>query len=314
MTPRVIVLFSSFRCDSRCIMCSAWRKQNTSGELTLDQVEHIFQSRMLSDNIEIVNLTGGEPTIRTDLARLVQILIARCRRLRRIDIPTNGINSTRVIDTIEQVLAVLLPTPVQLCVTVSVDGVGDIHDQNRGVPGAFVKIDATIKVLQELSILYPFMTLGLNATISRTNISNMALLQAYARSLSVGLNFTLAALSEIGVESISQRAEFELLDEDRAQLLRFFNGYECNRPDQKQYVGFLRHWLRTGKRNIPCNFRRGRVVLLEPNGDLFVCGNFREFKAGNLLTEPCNDVWARGRTLLHKTFAKCSTCLSNCYL
>lgn len=313
--PAIMVLFSSFRCNSRCVMCSAWRKQKDNLELKAAQIERIFSDKVLSKSLEIINITGGEPTLREDLVDIIKILASRCRNLKRIDIPTNGIDTIQVIDTFEKILAFLLQTNINLAVTVSVDGVSGVHDRVRRVDGAFDAIDKTIDELKELMELYPGLSVGLNTTISRLNYDNLEAVLGYAQQKSLGINFTLAAISEIGVESIDSQELFSLDDTQKRRLAGFVDNLTVKGRIDKRYSKFLLQWLHTGMRAGRCAFREGSSVLCEPDGSLYRCGNFKDFKIGNLLETPFARLnYGNGRHFDRAYTMRCKTCNSNCYL
>jgi len=295
-------------------MCSAWVKQHSRPELSLWQIEKIFSDPLLRTNIEIVNLTGGEPTMRLDMAQIIRVVTQQCLKLKRIDIPTNGINTCNVLDAVERALVVLLPTDVRLNVTVSVDGVGQVHEKVRGVSGIFPGIEKTIFGLKDLTTLYPYLSVSLNATISKENICGLDGLRDYARSLGLGINFTLAAISEIGVESFGMKDRFEMSDTDKKQVVSFFERLISEDAVGKDYGHYILNWLKTGKRTLPCSFRRGKAILLESDGEYYACGNFKEFRLGNLLVESF-DSGCKKIASVKKYFSKrCSGCISNCYI
>jgi MoaA/NifB/PqqE/SkfB family radical SAM enzyme len=180
-------------------MCFGWIKQNKIKEPSLDKIRTVFYDKVLKNNLEIINLTGGEPTLREDLVDIVKIILENCPRLKYLDIPTNGVNTQQVIDQIERILALLLPTNVKLSVTVSLDGVGEMHELVRQGNGIFYKIEQTIDALKELMPFYPFFSLGLNMTISKINYKTIEEVKKYAMQKGIGINFTLSAISDIGV-------------------------------------------------------------------------------------------------------------------
>ncbi len=312
--PKIIIFFITYKCNARCIMCHAWQKQAYSNDLSLKEIEKIFSNKLISSNLEIINLTGGEPTLRSDLSDIVKILLKYCHRLKRIDIPSNGINTQQVLDQIEKIIALLLPTDVKLSVTVSLDGVGHIHEAIRGIPDMFKNVDQTIQGLKELQSLYPHLSLGLNTVISKINYQHLHENRDYALKNNLGLNFTLATISEIGVESIEMRDRFKMREDERGELIPFFKKLFDNKEIELIYGKFIINILRTGRRNNGCNFRRGKAILLEPNGNAYMCGNFKEFKLGNLSREETAEVFKNNRKFSNNVWRRCLKCESNCYL
>ena len=75
-----------------------------------------------------------------------------------------------------------------------------------------------------------------NFFISKVNFDGLDEIQAYAWAQGVGINFTLAAISEIGVESVSVREQFELGREDKKKVISFFERLLEEMPaDEKLY-------------------------------------------------------------------------------
>lgn len=309
-----MVLFTSYRCNARCVMCYAWHKQARYKELSPSDIKRIFSDRVLGESIQIINLTGGEPTMRKDLAEIIDILISTCRNLKRIDISTNGINTEEVVDAVEQALALTLRHNVNLGVSVSVDGMGSVHDRVRGVRGAFERVDRTIDELVELKGLYPSSGLGLNFTITKDNYMNLQEAFDYARGRNIGMSFTLSALSEIGVESESVKDNFFLPEESRKVISDFIGIIAQNSYIHPDYAEFLLHWLNSGQRKGPCAFRSGESLLCEPDGSLYCCGNFGDFKIGNALENSFSGLLQNHRSFSALYKQKCSSCNSNCYI
>jgi len=312
--PRILVFFISFNCNLHCAMCFSWIKQKQIKEPTLDEIRTIFNDRMLKNNLEVINITGGEPTLRQDLPEIVKIILQNCSRLKRIDISTNGVNTSQVIDQVERVLAVLLPTNVQLSVSVSLDGVGEVHEKVRETPGIFSNVEKTILGLKELMSLYPFFNLGLNMTVSKLNYKAMDATREFAKNKGLGINFTLAAISDIGVESIRARERFEMNQEEKDQVMLSLKDLLLIGALDSDYARFLFTWLKTGKRNGICAFRQGKAFLLEPDSHIYSCGNFKEFMLGNIMEQPFRTLRNQLSSFRKAYPKRCLTCNSNCYL
>lgn len=312
--PKILVFFISFKCNLRCAMCFGWVKQKQIIEPALDKVTAVVNDPVLKNNLEVINITGGEPTLRDDLTGIIKIIIRNCARLKQIDLSTNGVNTERVADQVERILALLLPVSVRLTVTISLDGVGDTHERVRGTDGIFKHVDRTIDALRELMTLYPFFDLGLNMTVSRLNCGAMETVKAYALSKGLWVNFTLSAISDIGVESIKMKEGFELGEINKREVIRFLTDAAPSDKSTQNYYRFLITWLKTGKRTGGCAFRDGRALLLEPNGEIYLCGNFREFRLGNIFSESYAKLVKKAAGFSQYYPAKCVNCVSNCYV
>lgn len=311
-SPSVVVLFTSYQCNARCLMCSSWRKQGANGSLSPEDIGRIFSDTYFNRDIRRINITGGEPTLRDDLEEVVDVLVKNCPHLERVDISTNGLDTVKVINAAEKVLAQLLPTGVMCTFNVSVDGKEEIHDHIRGTPGAFAQLEATLDGLKELMMLYPAFSVGMNATIIKANYDKLSDIYLYSAQKEIGVTFTLAALSEIGVESLPLSGNFVLSEEERKVVAFFIQDLLNSKRINKHYGLFLLHWLERGERKARCLFRSGKTLLCEPDGSLYRCGNFKCFKLGNALYRPVSELLE-----MHNGFAsayrlKCHTCNSNC--
>ncbi|MCM8827127.1 MAG: radical SAM protein [Candidatus Omnitrophica bacterium] len=295
-------------------MCHIWEKQNNVREMNLPQIERLFRDHLFRNSLEIINLTGGEPTLLADLREIVKIVLNNCLNLKRIDIPTNGINTDLVIDKIEQIGALLFPyQKVKLTITVSLDGINSIYEKVRNVPDGFKKVERTIKALKELTELYSFLSLALNTVITKENYNHLEEILDFAQGLGLSLNFTLGAISEIGVESVWLKERFILGKDQKKEVVTFINNLQRNRLISHRYAMFVKNLLIEGKRILNCSFRQKKAVLIEPNGDAYLCGNFKRFLLGNITQDNFSNLW-RKRRFSWTDWKICKNCESNCYI
>ncbi len=296
-------------------MCHIWQKQSEDKELSVEDIDHLFNDKMLSASLERINITGGEPTLYPHLLDAIKIFIRRCSRLKSIDMPTNGLDTSTVLEKVETILAALFHTDINLSITVSLDGIGEIAESVRNIPQAFEKVDRTVSGLIELKDLYKTkLSVNLNATISKVNFDNLEELRTYALEKKIGINFTPAAISEIGVESIKSQNEFLMNQHEKKQTILFFEKLMRASEITKIYGTFAINWLKREKRQVGCIFRQRKAVLVEPTGDVYLCGNFKQFLLGNFHTEQFEKIWEKSYFFSKLHLDKCSFCASNCYL
>ena len=121
-------------------MCEIWRKNNQD-EMTLEQIEALFSQFRRLDGIRI---TGGEPFLRSDLSKIVNI-IQRHTNPGVVHITTNGFLTERIIEFTKSV-----DNPYKIHFKISIDAVGEKHDDIRGVPGAYKEALDTLRELARL--------------------------------------------------------------------------------------------------------------------------------------------------------------------
>ena len=93
--PWYLILYVTSHCNQRCNMCFAWEMLNSlkkSEEWTLEEFTKIAKQ---FPNLYQLSLTGGEPTLRRDLAEIIEIFYKHSN-VRRITIPTNGFYTDRI--------------------------------------------------------------------------------------------------------------------------------------------------------------------------------------------------------------------------
>ena len=162
--PAYVTYLVSYRCNARCGMCDSWRMR-PGPELTVPQARQVFEKLR---PLDAVRLTGGEPFLRPDFAELASAVFeAAAPGL--LHVTTNGSFPDRVHD-----LAAAFPAPKRLWFMVSLDGVGETHDQSRGRKVTYQKALETIRRLAGLRAR------GVRVSVNHTVISPRSLADAEA--------------------------------------------------------------------------------------------------------------------------------------
>ncbi len=165
-TPPYLVFFVTSRCDARCVTCFNWRNLNSKRkdqELSLQEIERIAGSCKRS---VFLSLSGGEPFLRDDIAAICGAFCARAGTM-MINIPTNCLRPEEIRDRTLQILRACPRTILQ--VELSIDGVGEVHDTVRGVPGNFGKAMETFGKLHELQQGQPRLRLKVCSVLNTWN-------------------------------------------------------------------------------------------------------------------------------------------------
>jgi len=134
--PASACINATHNCNSRCITCAMWRKK-WSGELTTSEMLDIMK-QLKEIGVRRIGWSGGEPLLRKDLS----LLIKRARELgfEKITVLTNGLILT------ESKARELLENGLNR-ISISLDGIGDVHDKQRGIKGAFEKSFRALQLL-----------------------------------------------------------------------------------------------------------------------------------------------------------------------
>ena len=214
--PITLTFSVTNRCQSRCRTCKIWRyyrehPEKESDELSLDEIERIFAS---TGHVGFLNISGGEPFLREDISEIVA-LGAQHLTPEIIHLPTNALQPEKVVADVKKMLEGLRARNYEVPLTVkpSLDGVGALHDEIRGVRGNFDKVTRTVEMLKELCADYANLHVEVGTVVSKDNIDRLDELAEFVKTL--------------GVESY--RSE---IAEERAE---FFNRGDGITPDLESY-------------------------------------------------------------------------------
>ena len=153
----------TYRCNSRCVTCNIW-KVKPQNELTLDEIKE-FAKR--TNYFRWIEITGGEPFMRSDIVEIVDAFRQNSKNLYLVDMPTNSLSDeSMVAKRIEGILRLGIP---RVIITLSLDGYRELHDTIRGIPGNFDKVMAMARRLRELEKGYPGLSFSFGYTMSKYN-------------------------------------------------------------------------------------------------------------------------------------------------
>jgi MoaA/NifB/PqqE/SkfB family radical SAM enzyme len=317
--PRLLTYIVTFRCNARCVMCDSWRKDG-EGEMTLEQIQRIY---LQLPRMHAVRLTGGEPFVRKDFAEIAA-LTQRLLQPAFLHVTSNGFLTERIVTFCERRDR---GTPLQLLI--SIDGVGEKHDQVRGRNGAWEQSMATIRALaprqQELGL-----RLAVNQTIvDAESARHYAKLRDILRPLGVRNQVVVAyaasatysleretTVSPPAPGSFSTFGDFDPAELDAlfAEIERDVDDYPLpERAAKRYYLRGIRGRLleHEASPNPPCVALNAHLRLF-PNGDVPTC-QFNTRRVGNLTNQAFEQVW-RGETAerQRKWVRACPGCWAEC--
>src|SRR5712691_7273947 len=125
--PTVVIFNVTFVCDARCEMCSNWQRGDRKADISLADIERVFSSPLWR-KLEMVNISGGEPTTRNDLVAITRVILDRLPRLRKYGINTTGLTPHRAIPMLTEIAELCHERGVIFSARVSIDGVGEVHN------------------------------------------------------------------------------------------------------------------------------------------------------------------------------------------
>jgi len=137
---RRCILCMTNLCNSRCKTCSIWKNKKRE-EIPFEVLKR-FASTSLFKKIRFLTLTGGEPFLRKDLEKVVNMFKRKNPRL-HITIISNALTPRLIYNKVRQM-------PRDVLITLSFNGNERIHDETRGVKGNYKRLLETIGLLKFL--------------------------------------------------------------------------------------------------------------------------------------------------------------------
>src|SRR5262249_18629494 len=117
-------------------------------------------------------------------------------RLRKIGINTTGLTPARAIPMLTKIVRFCADHNVLLSIRVSLDGIGDVHDQVRHVKRGFDKASETIAAMQALAMEHPNFQFGLASTIFAANLDDAQNILAWARQKGLDIVFNMLRFTD----------------------------------------------------------------------------------------------------------------------
>lgn len=302
--PINITLSVTNMCQSRCKTCNIWDMYrgecgtNLKDEMTLGDFERLFKSL---GHVYFVNMSGGEPFLRKDFPQIVE-LANELLTPGVIHTPTNAILTDRIVAMTEDILKRLKASKRQVMFTVkpSFDGVGDSHDEIRGVPGNFDKLLETINRLKKLKERYSNLEVGAGTVISSYNVHNIREVARFVHLL--GLDSYISEIAEQRSEMFNEEDSITPTADDYEQAIRAFSD-ESRRhlreagklgkqisASRLVYYNLVVRILHERKQVLPC-YGGISNVHISPYGDVWPCCVLGYDKSMGRLSDYDYDFW-----------------------
>ncbi len=287
-----LTVIPTFRCNSRCQMCYIW-KNPTEPKLEVT-AETLAKLPMGFDNL---NLSGGEPTLRRDLADLVDILYPKARIM---EISSNGLHPEKLVPIIKKY--------PDIKVRFSLEGDEATSNRIRGEDdGAATKIKG-LRMLQEAG----GKDLGFAFVIQDENVDQLVQTYEFARKHGF----------ELATSTLHNAWQFYKNDNyfyDRVKVARKVEGLVTELLKSRKVKNWFRGYLNLGliekilghERLIPCVAGTG-FAFIDPWSDVWACNVRSDLPLGNLVRQSWDEILASDKA--KESIGKVKACEQNCWM
>jgi MoaA/NifB/PqqE/SkfB family radical SAM enzyme len=300
-------------CDARCVMCNLWQSKKTD-ELGPEDYDRLFTDPFFS-RVRRAVITGGEATIRKDLAQLVAILETRLPRLRRITIATNALNTARLAQRLDEIVGAKVRADVEILFQVSLDGLGGVHEAVRGTPRAFERVEASVEAIKRVREEHGYFDVAFGCVMQETNIDGVYDLYAYFRQHDYEFVYTMVTESDgyYKTGEIDIRRNEASLQRRLHAFYTFLLERETN-PGKRLLFSDMQRLLEGKLQKRGCPMLRDSVSI-DPKGNFLPCVQAYERKYGNVAEAAPSAVWTgpAAKTIIADLKKnQCPTCTAAC--
>jgi len=273
--PYKVTFISTYKCNSRCKTCNVWKiyQENPKKyreELSKEETIKIINS--MKDDIIWLNFTGGEPILKKNLAETIREAYDLCRNLSIINIPTNGLLPKKELEFFDKISKHCKKTAISA--TLSLDGFEEIHDDIRGIKGAFKKVIESYKKLKTLEKKYKNFSVSFQMTISEMNIHQAEKLFRFIQTKSRYPVVNFAIESEV---FHNKGLKVDIRKKDINEIKRIINkinkNFKIRNPNNyfaKRYLTHTKYFLKKEKAPIRC-FASYSTITIDPYGNVWPC-------------------------------------------
>jgi len=288
--PIQFTFFLTRRCNAKCPFCFYISNKELAAsatkELSLAEIEKIAPQL---GTLLWLAFSGGEIFLRSDLVEITK-LFYRTNRPAIILLPTNGLLQDTICSSVETILQECPKSSI--VVKLSLDGPEAVHDELRGVPGAYRKTLATCEALGKFVDRYENFELGINTVFCQANQDHLDAVIDLVQTLPQVKTHTVSLIrGEVFRDDLKQvdlakyKKVIERLESDLKNRLAAtyrFRGGKLKAAQDILQRRLIFEAARTTRRTTLCYAGRLNLVLTE-TGDLYPCEDFSEnMKFGNI--------------------------------
>ena len=283
-------------CDARCVMCNIWKNQDMgSSHLSPELLKTLHP-------LSTVSLAGGEPFLHREVVDMVRAIHANNPHAKVI-FTSNGFRTDTIVEKVRE----MLTFHRNLQVTISLDGIGDVHDRIRGTPGAWEKVNRTFNRLGEIGLRKR----NFAFTITADNYASLPDVYAHARKQGAGLSLAVAQSSKflnVKIPKIDHDKVYPFLAPVVEDHLKSWKPWNWARAF---FLYGLLRYLATGLRPIACD-AFDHQFMVDQTGAVFSCHPLM-LKAGELSRCPLKDILNSAEAHRHRPgIHSCHACWEVC--
>jgi len=271
-------VITTYRCNAHCQMCNSWANPTNVKEEFPPEILKKIPGKMVR-----LNVTGGEPTLRKDIIKILEILNTKAQKL---ELSTNGYFTKVLIE-----IGKRFPN---IRIRISVEGLPKLNDELRGIKNGF---DHALRSILELKAL-GLKDIGFAIVISDKNIADLVYLYRLCCTLELEFSQSTMHNSFYFFKEDNQIENITLVEERMKEFIK-----ELLLSQRKNIKLKIKDWFRAyinagllrymqGKeRAIPC-YAGTESFFIDPWGRILACnGSSEPWVMGDLNKHEFDEIW-----------------------
>jgi MoaA/NifB/PqqE/SkfB family radical SAM enzyme len=296
--PTSIALLLTERCHARCLHCDIWQNKGREDNPTPAEWKGFLAE--LSDWLGPVQVTftGGEALLRPEAPELVEYAVSRGLF---VELLTNGFWTDH-----SRLLRAARTDPWQI--TMSLDGVGDVHSLVRGRANFWAVASQSLEILSHLrkaeNLHYRLL---LKTVIMQQNLESLPELAAYAERIGAQIFYQPVEQNYNAApdpfwyrtspnwprdipRAVAQVRELARLKQNGAPIVNSSAQFEVMAAYFQSPAGLHGRVQAHGAHETKHSCAALTSLQVQANGDVRVCA--RKPVIGNIRTQPIRQIWA----------------------
>jgi MoaA/NifB/PqqE/SkfB family radical SAM enzyme len=297
--PQNAIVSVTLNCNARCEMCDIWQN-----DMHNEAAAEVFGR--LPTSLRDVNISGGEPFLRSDLPEILEAIKRRNGRTRLV-VSTNGFQPGKT----ERMMPALLEADPGLAVRVSIDGLHETHDEIRGIPGGFDKCVQTLEICRAAGVR----DLGIGFTMLEKNVHQLEQVHRFAESRQVQLSITVATDSSIYFgtekEEMRPRNSHAVRQAFSHVIEAQYRKWDVKENFRAWFNSTLMQYHENGSRRFRCDGGSG-FFYMDSFANVYLC-HILDVRIGNLVEQSWEELWASAEAQAARDVAHaCDRCWLIC--
>jgi MoaA/NifB/PqqE/SkfB family radical SAM enzyme len=308
--PEALSLEITQRCIARCIMCNIWKSPHDARECSHSDWTELLSSPVFR-KIKELDITGGEPFLKDDLALLLKNICSLKTRhlceLKTVAVTTNGFLTSKILSVLEEISAPMKKKEIDLVIVFAMDAIGELHNRIRKVERGWQKLEASIHGAIELRKKYGNIVIGLKTTILPVNINELNAISEYAEQNGLFTIISPCIITDNRYNNTDLKKDLIFSEAEISKMIRFFEDSSFRWSYHREV---LLGYLRNHQSSKPCS-AGFNYYFIRSTGHVFPCPLIK-YNLGNYIETPIGAIFsskaAGNFRRIIGSFEECSSC------